>query len=587
MAIARSPTYNYQDYVPVDDIACPICDFPCPSLQTLNTHLDTAHTEEDSKGALLSWFRTAQQKVQTTLTPRSPPSSSSSSPGGGGSSVERSLKQLFDPSLMNSFSNLNLGNGNPVYFASDAERQQTDLYVTRDHWQREGPNDICSLSGCGRSLGRLSKQHCRQCGKLFCDPHTQYEMKLDRMARHDPVNGVWCRVCAACFASRTGYIDHHGATRNLTATFIKRREKAIDRVHLESNRLEKRLEKLARIHHAADTGAKIERASPSPSLASLSLDRSDSTSDSSLGSSVMSPRAGFVSSGNSILSMKLKYRDGEQTVTKWEDDKSVIQCPLCSCAFTITNRKHHCRLCGRIVCGNARCSKMIPLFLNMSSEGFDQEPVGDTRACRECQRLVFRRKLRYEEAMNPAPIVQLYNQLVITRQNIEKQLPLFHDIIVLLDKEKISKQSKETFQRAGKIRKSLLDNFALFDALAKRIKTLPASSSAFRRLQSNVCTAANMYLQQNMLPLQMLPRILKPAEKRNGSKRINGSASSSRVQELQLQLQAFQEQQMLVEGYIKEAQQARKFDDVKLLKQSLDELAVETTRLQADLAAEL
>lgn len=37
------------------------------------------------------------------------------------------------------------------------------------------------------------------------------------------------------------------------------------------------------------------------------------------------------------------------------------------CAFTITNRKHHCRLCGRIVCGNARCSKMIPLFLNMSS----------------------------------------------------------------------------------------------------------------------------------------------------------------------------------------------------------------------------
>lgn len=93
-----------------------------------------------------------------------------------------------------------------------------------------------------------------------------------------------------------------------------------------------------------------------------------------------------------------------------------------------------------------------------------------------------------------------------------------------------------------------------------------------------------MYLQQNMLPLQMLPRILKPAEKRNGAKRIN---SSSRVQELQLKLQAFQEQQILVEGYIKEAQAARKFDDVKLLKQSLDELAVETTRLQADLAAEL
>lgn len=39
----------------------------------------------------------------------------------------------------------------------------------------------------------------------------------------------------------------------------------------------------------------------------------------------------------------------------------------------------------------------------------------------------------HEEASKPLPIIQLYQQLSITRQNIEKQLPLFHDMIVLLE----------------------------------------------------------------------------------------------------------------------------------------------------------
>ncbi|KAI8141441.1 FYVE zinc finger-domain-containing protein [Fennellomyces sp. T-0311] len=582
-SVQRSPGYNYEDYVPVQNIVCPICDIPCQSLQALNVHLDAAHTEEDTTGALLSWFRTAHKKVQTTLgsssslsvSPRSPPSSSS------GNAVERSLKQFIDPAF-SSLSNLNLGNSNPVFFASDQDRQNE--FVTREHWQHEGNHDVCALPGCGKRAGR---QHCRQCGKLFCDPHMQYEIKLDAHARHDPENGVWCRVCRGCYINRPGYMENRGVTRSLTTMFLKKRSKTIDRVHLESNRLEKRLEKLARIHHYTDTGIspKPKSNSPSPSLASLSLDRTESTSSKDSLGSVMSPRSGFVSNGNSILSMKLKYRDGEQSVTKWEDDKSVTHCPLCSSTFTITNRKHHCRLCGRIVCGNIRCSKMIPLFLNMSSDTFDEEPVGDTRACRDCQRSVFRRKICHEEALHPMPIVQLYHQLTRTRQKIEKLLPRFHDVIVLIGKEKITKQSKQTYQMAATIRKSLLDSFALYDTLAKSIKALPARSPSFRRLQANVCTAANMYLQQNMLPLQMLPRILKP--EKNGSpngKPVNGNSAPSRKRsDLQVQLQTFQEQEKLVEGFIRDAQNARKFDDVKTLKMSLAELHDEISQIQSEL----
>jgi rabenosyn-5 len=60
----------------------------------------------------------------------------------------------------------------------------------------------------------------------------------------------------------------------------------------------------------------------------------------------------------------------EQSITPWQSDADVSQCPLCTYvvrlipsgwpsnlpAFVrasfhpITNRKHHCRLCGKIIC---------------------------------------------------------------------------------------------------------------------------------------------------------------------------------------------------------------------------------------------
>jgi hypothetical protein len=137
-------------------------------------------------------------------------------------------------------------------------------------------------------------------------------MKLNRQAKHDPENGVWSKACGNCFVNRKGYLDYGGATSSKTELFLKQRAKTIDRVYLESNRLEKRLEKLAKIHHSADgNDYRFPNNSGllSPSTASInsfSLDKSDSSRD-SLGS-MLSPKSSFVSNSNSILSMKLKYR---------------------------------------------------------------------------------------------------------------------------------------------------------------------------------------------------------------------------------------------------------------------------------------
>lgn len=37
-----------------------------------------------------------------------------------------------------------------------------------------------------------------------------YQMKLSRSAHHEPVRGLWCRVCETCYKSREGYNDHNG-----------------------------------------------------------------------------------------------------------------------------------------------------------------------------------------------------------------------------------------------------------------------------------------------------------------------------------------------------------------------------------------
>lgn len=219
----------------------------------------------------------------------------------------------------------------PATPTPDIVQPDPDEVVSRAHWQKRGPDDRCSDPACGKRLvSQNGNVNCRKCGKLFCDEHTMYQMKLSRSAQHEPVRGLWCRVCETCYKSREGYNDRHGLERDDTIEFAQFRRKTVDKTLLEVSRLEKRLTKLTQL-----------LANPPPEHITTA-------------SSLLWPLAGA----------KNQRKQLEQSVVDWEDDAAISRCPFCQQEFSnYVFRRHHCRLCGRVVCGDpfTDCSKEVGL----------------------------------------------------------------------------------------------------------------------------------------------------------------------------------------------------------------------------------
>jgi rabenosyn-5 len=212
-----------------------------------------------------------------------------------------------------------------------------DEVVTRTHWQKPGYNDACTEPSCGKGLGPINGSvNCRKCGRLFCEDHTMYQMKLSRSAQHEPVRGLWCRVCETCYKSRDGYNDHHGYIHDHTKNFLAMRSKVVDKQYLEISRLEKRLTKLTQLLANPPEDIQIN--------------------------------GGILS----LAGQKNQRKLLEQSIVTWEEDAKVSKCPFCRQEFgSWSFRRHHCRLCGRVVCADPKTSCSSEIGLNVTSGMLD------------------------------------------------------------------------------------------------------------------------------------------------------------------------------------------------------------------------
>lgn len=210
-----------------------------------------------------------------------------------------------------------------------------DEVVSRSHWQRQSGYDSCCDPLCGKRLGGSNGQvNCRHCGKLFCEEHTMYQMKLSRSAQHEPVRGLWCRVCETCYKSREGYNDHVGLERSHYDFFKTKRKRVVDKQNLEVSKLETRLTRMTQL---------LANPPPEPTQ--------------SAGSYLWSSFSGA----------KSHLRSLEQAIAPWQDDTEVVQCPFCQQVFSqYVFRRHHCRICGRVVCSDpaTACSTEVGFDVN-------------------------------------------------------------------------------------------------------------------------------------------------------------------------------------------------------------------------------
>ncbi|KAF9228723.1 hypothetical protein BS17DRAFT_690658 [Gyrodon lividus] len=403
-----------------------------------------------------------------------------------------------------------------------------------------------------------------------------------------------------------------GVYRPRTDEFFEARKAKSDNTRIERTKLERRLEKLINLHFPV-VGNESKEAKKTTTehrkrstLFDLELTRHMDVSEILKG--VLQLQA--------LQGEKGDIRAAEQRITPWQEDSTVAKCPLCNASFhPLTNRKHHCRLCGQIICSLPIKRPQRPepcsiLFIVDSKtrrieevgEGVDygvkrrgsvvgtgksngkgkEKERDDTladdekflkgvRVCTICKPTLTREQY-FEEVSRVPAFVRLYEALVDLEKEIEESLPQFQELLLTLNSD--SQPTKE----ASAARKNILDDFTSYDALSKRIRKIPCTpGSSQDRVQLAIHTRANLFLQKNMFPLQSLPKPKKHPTASPSSDLIAPVVDPD--SELARALQPLLEQEALLESFVGEAMAHRKFEDAKTLKASLKEIRAEIDRM--------
>ena len=161
-------------------------------------------------------------------------------------------------------------------------------------------------------------------------------MKLAGDAKHDPVNGIWARVCMKCFQNRVGYNDSRGVVRIRSGMFLKLRASKLAQTLMECNKIELRLTK------------------------TIKLNKEDVKSQSFYGLESIS---------------KLITKDSRNSIVEWIPDNQDVCCLICKSHFTFISRRHHCRLCGNLICSTCLTNLTISNASNL-------------KVCKDCNYLL-------------------------------------------------------------------------------------------------------------------------------------------------------------------------------------------------------
>eukprot|EP00051_Salpingoeca_urceolata_P031648 m.12411 g.12411 ORF g.12411 m.12411 type:complete len:448 (+) comp4251_c0_seq2:141-1484(+) len=210
-----------------------------------------------------------------------------------------------------------------------------------------------------------------------------------------------------------------------------------------------------------------------------------------------------------------------QSVVPWQPDADVAACPFCQREFNMmSNRRTHCQLCGKVVCGRRGCTDPISLSrighhlglkdsLPRNKQDVQQLDDSDAiRVCSTCEGMLnaSSRQARIESGKgSQTPLERLMQLLTTTQQKVEILLPKYH---AAASQVKDGVRSSEP--EAMKLRQDLKQLFEQVNAIGVKIERLPTGPDPEQqdarraKLQANIRQAIMQWYQPRSFTLQAL-----------------------------------------------------------------------------------
>ncbi|XP_057685920.1 rabenosyn-5 isoform X2 [Corythoichthys intestinalis] len=250
-----------------------------------------------------------------------------------------------------------------------------------------------------------------------------------------------------------------------------------------------------------------------------------------------------------------KIRAIEKSVVPWVRDGDVPFCPDCGTKFNLRNRRHHCRLCGSIMC--RKCVEFVPLplaqkLINGTREALSfagsrsqsQSPSGvgsrrgsvssmssvtsviddkddeKIRCCRHCTDTLRKKQHKLDDKDFVPDIVKLYERLRMCMDKVDEKAPEYIRMAESLN----AGETTYNLDTAGGLRLEVQKYYELIDALSKKILTLgvkndPQPHPKALQLQRMVRYSATLFVQEKLLGLMSLPTKEKYEELKENRKR--------------------------------------------------------------------
>lgn len=419
--------------------------------------------------------------------------------------------------------------------------------VPTAHFHVYNSNSTCAI--CNSNL-RGSHYNCGKCGLLLCEIHrprfditvspdlevVPYDQKLDI--------SYSLKCCEICLYNSPGWLQTCNSLPtvvNKTKEFDLLRSKVSQGEQLDNLILERRIGKLTNW-----IAGQVQSSFPNAA------------------------RIDYV-----------KLRGFETKLCKWN---MVDQCEICQSGFGFFARKHHCRLCGKTVCGDLSRGCSMPIPLSMICEIMDELEISESlakdddnsiRICKCCRKSVFDKRVFNIQKRETSQVFKLSSN--------------WKTIECLLKKEDLSKiKSNQQSQR-------IIGLFNRADSLSKEMNKLVLNNSTNPIIKRDeIQILINIQLMISEFIHDKLPIFRKSQEDKlkmeqdilrdmNGPKPI---ITKKEIRELREKLMVLNEQKFIVQNMQNDLKKQRKFDDLKTLDGNLNDLDNEINEIQLKLGDE-